>query len=286
MAIDILQSQTRAIRVAPEGTTSWSDPSCDCLDSSGTVLASPTATADTVSTTLASTTNAWTVTLTSATGVAVGRRYKLTHDGVAYIVRVLELAGAVVTYDPALPEEPSAGDAWVGHEAAVTIPATATGTRSTWNCCRVYEDDIEARVYYHVVRQRWLTGFTSQDARSYIAQNWPSTEWSGVEVDQLVADAAQDVRAELLERGVYAEVYLDPDSLRPLMRAVLARDLATTYALVLPGEEDVAAYVGRLQHEIERRIGQLVRSYQPRDADDDGAVDADTPGVFAVALSL
>uniref|UniRef100_A0A6M3XMC3 Uncharacterized protein n=1 Tax=viral metagenome TaxID=1070528 RepID=A0A6M3XMC3_9ZZZZ len=289
MAIDIRQSQTRAVRLVPESEVGFTSPTASIIDADGTELATPTAVVDTLSTTIASAANAFRWTLTSATGVVVGRWYKVTNDGQAYVVQVVDLNGSVVEVEPPLPETPDASSPFVGHEVAVTIPAAATATRGTWFRLEVVDaanTDVGARLFFHVVRQRFLAGFRADHARLFVSANWPSQEFSGQEYDNFVVDVRQEIRAELLERGVYAEIYLDPDAIRPLAHAILRRDLAISYGLVPVGEDDKDRYIERQRTEIGNRIAQLVRSYQPRDADDDGAVDDDKLSVFTVVNVL
>ena len=95
MAFDVLVDTAKTVSVRPPSR--WASATAAVLSPAGTTLASPTATLDTVDTTISSATDESTIVLASASGVAVGTSYEVAADGWTAIVRVAEVDGTTIT---------------------------------------------------------------------------------------------------------------------------------------------------------------------------------------------
>ena len=189
MAIDIKQNQRKALEIATDG--SWALPTCEVLDPDGAVKATPTATLDSTSTTVASAASSYELTLTSAAGFVVGRWYKVSTDGVDSLFRAVRISGNDLTIAPALAITPEAGDSVAGVTVSVTVPSSATADLGTGYQVIISEDGLEERVVFNVVLRLFIDAIRPHHVRQMVVNFWPSYELSELEYDDL-SEAIQD----------------------------------------------------------------------------------------------
>ena len=282
MTLDIRQNKTGAASVDPVEV--WTTPQASVVDGSGSVIASPAVTQDAVATTIASASNAYTLTLTSTTGVSVGSPYLVTHDGSTAVCTVDNVSGSVVSLTEALPWQPVADDTFEGLRLSCTIPSAATAKRGThyaviWTDAA--DDTREQRTVFHVVRRAFLPPITAQDVRRLVTTRWPADVLLTTQYDELVDTVTAELRDELLAAGVYAHAYIDPGPFRPVARVIARRLLAIEHGL-FPANRDPAEYLDALDRERQQMLSRVFGSIVARDADDDGETDADEPAMLTV----
>lgn len=283
MAIDIKQNQSRALEIATDG--SWTSPTCEVLGPDGSVKATPSATLDATSTTVASASSSYQLTLASASGFVVGRWYKVTTDGVGSLFRVVRISGNDVTIAPALAITPEASDAVAGVTVSLTVPAAATAELGTGYQVILSEDGLEERVVYNVVLRLFIDAVRAHHIRQMVVNFWPSYELSELEYDDLAQAVQDEMRDELVATGRYAHIYADPNIFKTLGLSIGRRLLAVRHSLYPPDAEDRQLYLEDLERERQRYIGRIVGSLQAVDSDDDGDVDTDSNAVFAIKVS-
>ena len=285
MTHDVRQSSALAVSVTTAET--WGTSVASVIDPSGVVIATPTVTKDTTSTTVASASNAYTLTLTSATGVVVGRSYVVAHNGTSATTTVDTISGDVVTLTEALPWIPSAADTFAAAHLSATVPASATATRGT-HYAVVFTDTADAsreeRVVFHVVRRAFLQPLSSQDIRRLVTTRWPADVLLESQYREVAETVHSEIRDELLAAGIYAEAYIDPGPFRPAARVIARRILAIEHGLY-PANRDPEEYLDSLNRERSQMIGRVIASIQPRDTNDDGAVDVDEDAMLAIRRS-
>lgn len=283
MAIDIKQNQSKSLEIATDG--SWTSPTCEVLGPDGAVKSSPSATLDTTATTVASASSSYQLTLTSSSGFAVGRWYKVTTDGVLSLFRVVRISGNDVTIAPALAITPEAGDAVAGVTVSVTVPAAATSELGTGYQVIISEDGLEERVVYNVVLRLFIDAVRAHHIRQMVVNFWPSYELSELEYEDLAEAIQDEMRDELVATGRYAHIYADPNIFKTLGLSIGRRLLAIRHSLYPPDAEDRQLYLEDLERERQRYIGRIVGSLQAADGNDDGVIDDDDLAVFSIKVS-
>ena len=283
MAIDIKQNQSRALEIATDG--SWTSPTCEVLGPDGSVKSTPSATLDATSTTVASASSSYQLTLASAAGFVVGRWYKVTTDGVTSLFRVVRISGNDVTIAPALAITPEASDAVAGVTVSVTVPAAATAELGTGYQVILSEDGLEERVVYNVVLRLFIDAVRAHHIRQMVVNFWPSYELSELEYDDLAQAVQDEMRDELVATGRYAHISADPNIFKTLGLSIGRRLLAVRHSLYPPDAEDRQLYLEDLERERQRYIGRIVGSLQAVDSDDDGDADTDSNAVVAIKVA-
>ena len=285
MAHDVRQNS--ALQVSVDTVEIWSTPVASVIDASGAALATPAVTKDATATTVASASNAYTLTLTSATGVVVGRSYVVEHDGTSATTTVDTVSGDVVTLTEALPWVPVASDTFTAAHLSATVPSSATANRGTHYAVVVSDSadaSREARVVFHVGRRAFLAPLSSQDIRRLVTTRWPADVLLEQQYREVADTVHSEIRDELLAAGIYAEAYIDPGPFRPAAR-VLARPILAIAHGLYPANRDPEEYLDSLNRERSQMIGRVIASIQPRDTNDDGAVDVDEDALLAVRRS-
>lgn len=269
-------------------TADWSAPTLAIFTPAGIAVAGGTAVLDAASTAVATAaTVGWQLVLDSVAGLAVGRWYYVTTDGITAYVQITRIDATAVTVDiaPALSTLPADGDAFVGADVAVTLPAITTrGYGYTIVLTETVGGlSLETRAVFDVVRRPFLCDFGASDVRHLLARLWPTqTPITEIEIDNLVTLVRSEIRSGMLALGVYPHDYVDPDAFRALGNAVARRLLAREHDLFPRNAGDRGEYLRDADAEESRHMSRLVQSWQSTDADDDGAVDAVGPSVFAV----
>lgn len=259
---------------------SWSSPSLSILDPAGVAVSGGSASLDSTSTTVASTpTYAYLLPLTDSTGFAVGRRYKVTTDGVLSVFRVTRVDGNSITVDPAPAIIPESGDTVAGVEVSVSVPAISD--RGHGYQLILTESDKEEREDLDVVRRLFLMDFRDYDLRRLLAEGWPSSVLSEVAIDVLLDDVREEIRSMMLARGAYPHEWISTSAFRQLGHEVARRLLAKRYGLFPQGVGDREAYLAQVHADESRYLAQIVNSWRPADTDDDGKIDTPTVRRFA-----
>lgn len=285
MALDVRQGKALAVEVAP--AERWTTPVASLTDASGAELATPTVTLDAVDTTIATASSGYQLTLTSATGVAAGRSYQITHNGSTALATVDTIDGAAVILADPLPWTPATGATFQGVALSCTVPASATGTRGTHYALTFTDsadDSHEHREVLHVVRRAFLPPITSQDVRRLVTARWPADVLLEEQYREVCETVHAELRDELLATGTYAEAYIDPGPFKPAARVIARRILAVEHGL-FPPRRDPDEYLISLDRERAQMLGRVLASIQPRDADDDGTPDTDAATMMAVRRS-
>lgn len=278
MTIQVRTSTATTVRMVTDGT--WSSPTLTITDPDGGTVSGGSAALDSTSTTLASApTYAYSLSLTSATGFVVGRRYQVTTDSVASIFRVTRIDGSTIEVDPAPALMPEAGDTVAGVEVSVSVPAIST--RGHGYQIVLTEGDKEEREDLDVVRRLFLLDFRDFDLRRMLAEGWPSSAVSEVAIDVLVGDVREEIRGMMLARGAYPHEWISASAFRQLGHEVARRLLAKRYGLFPQGVSDREDYLREVRADEGRYLSQIVNSWRPADTDDDGVVDTPTVRRFS-----
>lgn len=267
-------------------------PAASALDASGAVLsAALVATPDAVSTTVTpgAGDSRQRFTLASVAGIERGREYLVTDTVLGEMVvevAAVDAGASTVTLVSMLPDVPVAGSAFEGIEVAVELDAASTAATGQNLRIVVGDGTTEAMLVYNVVRHPWISPVTARTVRDFVTIHWESDPLLDTAEGCLNISerASQRVRQELIERGVYASYFWDASAFRePAM--VAAKSILAERGMVPPGR-DPDAYVERLDLDFARRIGRIVRSATPYDADDSGGLDAsEARPMFTIELT-
>ena len=271
MATDVIKDSTPRITFVP--STIWTRPTAAVVAPDGTSAATPTATLDSVSTTLATVTNAFTMTLTSAASVEAGKSYEITDAAFGSVIaQVGSLDGVAIVLTDPLPAVPTAGATFKGVEIDVSVPAAQTATLGmNW---RVVIEDIYGRQlshWFNVVRQVFPAAIGEAGVRRLIAHGYTS---SGILrqpelLRDIAAEASQMVRDRLRELTSWPSLVGDPACLDEVGRVAARVVLFNDFALVPPGR-DPEEYSSFIHDEFQRRCAGLVHRLGGYDTDDDG----------------
>lgn len=281
MSSDVLQNSAPLVWADPQ--TRWASATVSVLDGTGTALEAPTATVDPVSTTVASASSAYSLTLTSGTGVAAGVPYLVTDAGFgARVVVVASIDGAAVTLAEALPSTPSAGATWQGLRVSATLTTTSTATLGE-SLRAVFAGPAgeQATSWFSVVRQVMPPACTERDVRNMLAHGYSS---AGIlrepqSMRDVATMASQLVRDRLKRAGVWPHLVGDPAPLGECGRYAARVILAEERGLV-PQNRDPDAYVQHVSRRLDEALGGMVHSIAAVDTDEDGDFDDQTSPVF------
>jgi hypothetical protein len=269
VAFDVLKDTAATVSVLPPSR--WASATATVLSPSGTTLASPTATLDTVDTTISSATDESTLVLASASGVAVGTSYQVAADGWTAIVRVAEVDGTTIVLTDPLPETPAASDTFKGVEFSVTITAAVADTLGANHRLVLTSNNEQVSTLFHVVRTKFNDPITPQRLGRLVAYKWPSMR-NAMTAD-LLSSIADDVNAELRRRllatGRYPYLFGDSDALQKV-GILQAKVELIDHGLIEAGA-DPDEYRRSTYFELRDRMGEVITSLTAYDADDDGS---------------
>jgi hypothetical protein len=276
VSVQVREGTATTVRIKTDGT--WTTPVLSIVDPTGGSVSGGSAALDSTSTTLLSApTYPYQLPVTAVTGFVVGRFYKVTTDSVVSIVRVtrIETDTRILHVEPAPVITPESGDTIAGVEISVSVPAItpATGLGCGYQLV-LTEDDREEREDLDVLPRLFLMDFRDVDLRRLLAESWPSYVMSETVIDGLVEDVREEIRAEMLARGVYPHYFISPSAFRMAGYAVARRLLAQWHNLYPPASAP-DDYRREVESDISRYLARIQQSWQPRDTNDDGALDTD-----------
>ena len=289
MAWEVLENSTSAvIEVYPDTENSFAlAASAVAYDDGGVELASADVVCDAqaVSTTVtaASGSSYQSLTLDSASGVVVGRSYRLENlaDEVA-IVTVAAKFGSVVTLrdPPGFLTAPGLGNSFRGALVSWTLPAAATATRGTnrrvlWTVTR---QDGRVRAYssiYHVVRTLFRDPVTPDDVYQYVARLHPgsASAMTPARREEVADRANRRVRSRLLESQRRPHLIGDPDSLREAGRVALQWVLLDDRHVLVNSDEDLMDQLDALDNRMAVEVARSIDAMTWHDSNDSNAVD-------------
>ena len=287
MATEVLEdSTTTTLEVYPEPLGSYPlSVSVVTYDSGGVELSSGSASVDTVSTTVVSSSgnSSQVLTLTSATGVKVGRKYILSNaEGEVGLVTVSAVSGNVVTCrDPlGLLNAPGAGDTFRGYRCTYTLPAGATATRGVNNrlLWTVTYNDSSVRAYssiFHVVRTLFADPVTSDEVYAYVARLHPGSAASMTpgRRTEVASRVNRRVRARLLETQRRPHLVGDPDAFLEAGRVALQWVLLDDRHVLVSSDDDLHEQMDSLDNRLGVEIARAIDGMTWIDHNDDNTVD-------------
>lgn len=286
MSVDLKQSEAATLRLAPQGVDRFSSPSAVLRTPAGAVAASPTVTVDTTSTTVADADTPAECELSSATGFVVGRLYRVQLPSGYAVARLDRLDGVVARWLYPLPEVPEAGATVEAVEVSVALTSEHTATRGKAFRLVVSESGRgDASETVNIVRQPLGAVVTSHDVRGYVSATWPSSSLlrSEERLAEVADRACQRIRNRLLTAQRYADLYLDTQAFMEVGRISMRLELVSAYNLMPPGanRDDVER---SLIFEFRDRLGEVVSSLTPYDANDDGNLESEPNRIKSIQL--
>lgn len=270
--MDIKIGTTPTLRLLPPSRWTGSIAG-SVVDAAGSELETPTPVLDSVDTTVASAVDPAVVSLTSASGVAAGRRYLVTGAFGSAVVRVSSVDGATVTLVDELPATPEVGDLWQGIEVAVALTTASTGELAMNSRVIATSGDEEVVAEFCVARHPFVFPTTAARIRDYVASNWPSsprlqqTWWP----EQVREEAADMLRGRLLEAERYPRLYFSPKALAEVA-LVCVKFVLLDYNLVPGGAGGRNEVKQGLEFDIRDRVSGILRSAEAYDKNNDGAI--------------
>lgn len=285
--LDVRLGTAAALRLAtPER---WTGATAMVLAPSGSVQEEPVPVLDTVSTAVSGTPVARDAfEVASGTGIERGRKYSMTLAAQGeVIVEVANIDSTTVTLVEPLPSIPAALDTFLGLEWAVAVAASSN--ENLGRGYRVIIRDIgsnpEVMAPYNVVRHPFQNPVTTLMVRRFGADHWPGDKLfkSEEKIENIRDDAGLVIRTRLQSQAVYPEMFWDPDTFYEAGMAAIELVLARKNRV--PAAADPLEHKRSLQTDLSSRLGEIIRSLEPRDADGDDAADA-TPAAFVAAIEL
>ena len=233
-------------------------------------------------------TSTWTLTgspsresfaLTSATGIAVGRQYKLTSDGVDYEIEIERVDGSTIYLRSALEVAPDTASTITDLRMTSSIAAPGaseigTNLRLEW----LYDDGTSKGFLsdvVHIVRWKWSAPVTARQVRDFVAVAFPGLASQRSEVYwAAVADRACDrIRRTVESSGRRANLYGESDAFS--QAGLSAARLELAYDGVIQPGGNASLYVADRMAEYEMEMRTILSSLATYDADGDGAIDSD-----------
>jgi len=294
--VDIILPEDRATLVEfypPESRPS--SATVRFLSPAGSSLATPAATVDTLSRTIATVTDAEVYSVTGATGTpAAGRLYwwtSSTDPTLTAQVMLSEWTGTTWYLEqPAATITGAVGDTFRGARITTTITALAAATRGEnyrveWT---VTGADGVVRVYdqvAHVTRKGIRPAMDAGSVRDFVSSAWPDVARRrrfGY-FARLASLASDRVWRRIRRGGRFVHLLADSDDFAAAGRIALERELAGIN-LLPAGILDIAGYRDELDKQLNAEIEDVL-SARPYDDDADGAIDAtEIRTINAIAL--
>jgi|GEM_PF-2977646 len=273
-----------------EPDTVFTDPAATVSDRSGASLGTPTPTRDTVDTTVASATDATSMTLDTGDGVTPGRRYLVTSDEWSAVARVRAAVGTSVHLSDPLPGAPAAGATFKGLDISVPLSGAMTETLSEANLVVVQDggSSAQAVAVYDVANHPYEPPVTAADVRAHVVRAAPGdprladTVWQA----EIADDCNNRLRSRLKAAKRYLARYWDPLAFREPGLLMLRLVLAEEYGYFARASGDTSEHIRALRFELSDRIGDVIKSTEPYDADNDGKIsDKEAAGAFSISVS-
>lgn len=290
MAVDVQKGKTKVVRLVPDGP--MGSPAATLYDRNDAVKATglvcvPSA-IDTEAVQDASNTRT-VVRVNDPSGAAIGETVRFNLGNGRYATSVVSaLNGAYLSLTDPLPEIPSDGAPVVGLDVLVTIPVEATDTLYLGYTLELSDGAGESiQEVVNVVRFVFAGPCTARDVRSLIARSYAGEGISDETLHKRIADEVnRQIRGRLLAGGDFASSYWDPDALALVKAPMLRLVLAEQYGMREAGStrDD---YLSSLRLEVRDRIGDILRSAQGNDHDNDGKIlDEDKKRAFVIDMVL
>lgn len=287
----IKQSTAKTLVSYPSSLSTPSACAVVVYNFAGSQIASGAATVDAVSTTTSADAEIGetSLTLTSVTGVTVGKSYLLSAGGFVEPVIVLGINGSTVRIDHELPFSPDSGAAFAGYSVSYALTADETATiggpyRVQWTYTISGVESVESTLYDVVSEADWMPT-TAQDLAiypslvTYLAAN-------SVDADTLLSRAlATKMRPKLRSRGIKLDRVRDKSQLVPLHVAYAVLLVAEDKAMIDPVEQTQAldAAKSQAQDQLDMLLADL---YWYDDSDDNvpssGEVETDRKTTYLV----
>lgn len=192
------------------------------------------------------------------------------------VVSSVDSVTKLVTLVDPLPAEPAVGATVVGLDVSVEIPTSVTAELAKGYILEVAEDGVDSvRLEFNVVRFPFVGPCKAHHVREKLAKGYPSQLSADEVLHQRVADEVnRQIRARLLKSARYVSAYWNPDTLAPVRAPMLTLVLAEQYGMREAGSSR-EEFLSGTRLEVRDRIGDVLNSIQPIDANMDGEVDAD-----------
>ena len=246
----------------------------------GTTLETLTVTAPTAgSRTIAAGSTADALIVSSATGVTVGHRWRVTSDGVRHVLTVARVDGTTVYPMEPLAVVPDTGSAFEPIRMTATIAAPGESLiganyRLEW----LYDDGTTEGFgsdTVNVVYWKWDDPVTGARIRQYVSHQFPSVlqRREPAYWDQVAADACAQIRAAVESAGRRPYLYGDTDV---FARAgyECARWMLAKEGLV-PRGSNPGIFEAQIRAEYDREMMQALSSLAQYDRNNDGAISSD-----------
>jgi len=235
-------------------------------------------TIDSVDTTISAVVAQDELTLTSITGITVGRSYM--HGG-GGLIRVAEVSGSTIILESPVPGIARAGDTIKGVRCTAAIAGTNLTPRGLhwrleWRLTDAAGDTHDYIVGANVVRQRFADPMTAAEAARYVSSIYPSAGSSAQTALRwivLAERASARVRRMAIRQHRYVHLAGDVDTW------VDAGECALRVELCREGLFPPGADPGTYRRDQEEMLSQLIDaalSGSFYDANDDGVVDTIT----------
>ena len=221
----------------------------------------------------------------SASGVLVGERWRVTSDGVRQVFEVARVDGSTVyPLDPlaVVPDTSSAVEP-IRMTAAIAAPGESKigcNLRLEW----LYDDGTAEGFgsdVVHVVRWKWNPPITAARIRQHLAYAFPAVVdsreahyWT-----RIADEANEEIRKLVQATGRRPHLYGDPDAFQ---RAGLlsAKHLLAGEGIVPPGSNP-GIFMEQMRADFEREVSRVISSLAMYDDDNDGAIsDTEARGLW------
>lgn len=294
MAVDVQRGKAKVVRLVP--SSPMASPHASLIDRAGEVKASglvcTPSTVDVVAISVGGATRTL-FQVTTTAGCYPGITIRVTFlDGVSAVTTVAKVDGTVngwLTVTDPLPAVPSDDVAVHSLDVLVTIPDTATDELYLGYVLELSDlDGVDSvQEVVNVVSYVYAGPCAARDVRALLARGYAGESLSDETLHQRIADEVnRQIRGRLLASAAYASSYWDPDALALVKSPMLRLVLAEQYGMREAGSSR-DDYLSSLRLEVRDRVGDVVRSAQVYDHDNDGVVkDEDTKKAFLVDLVL
>lgn len=286
MALEVHYSTALPVYHEPATGILATSASAVLREADGTTLEALTVTKPAAgSRTIAAGSTASALVFSSASGVLVGERWRVTSDGVRQVFEVARVDGSTVyPLDPlaVVPDTSSAVEP-IRMTAAIAAPGESKigcNLRLEW----LYDDGTAEGFgsdVVHVVRWKWNPPITAARIRQHLAYAFPAVVdsreahyWT-----RIADEANEEIRKLVQATGRRPHLYGDPDAFQ---RAGLlsAKHLLAGEGIVPPGSNP-GIFMEQMRADFEREVSRVISSLAMYDDDNDGAIsDTEARGLW------
>tara|TARA_Y100001963_G_scaffold16099_1_gene19964 strand:+ start:4750 stop:5610 length:861 start_codon:yes stop_codon:yes gene_type:complete len=283
---DVLKDAAKTFTFVPDSI--WTGATCKVYSPNGVVLETPSVTLDAVDTTVSSSADEKTVTVSSATSISAGKVYQI--DDATFgkrLCTVDTVSGSVLTLLEPLPNAPAASSTFKGIELTATSAAANHAAAGLYYRISVFDGEGgEKSEVFNVCHHLFDDPITEAELRHLVALQWPSDAIldSPELIDKIASDACQMVRDRLISQASWPHLMGPTDAFKEVGR-LAARLRLCDFGLYAPGR-DPDDYHRRLTFELKERIGHVIHSLHIYDSNADGAFsDEDSEKAMTVTLN-